>query len=172
MGINIHRAKKNGADDGQGNTEKIGLYSAGCQVFQNYYCFLEFMEMCQKQVQLYGDIGFTYTLLDKSLERKFRIKRTIYWTSMAVSLGLMGYGYWLYKDKPALPLIGNPSLPPRGRALALLRQLDVEDVKFLMKSPKKPVLLFTGRVDGERKGFAVGRRFGTDTLYVDTFQLR
>ena len=75
MGINIHRAKKGGADDGQGNTENIGLYSAGCQVFQNYYCFLEFMDMCRKQVQLYGDGGFTYTLIDKSLERKFRIKR-------------------------------------------------------------------------------------------------
>ena len=98
MGINIHRAKKNGADDGQGNTEKIGLYSAGCQVFQNYYCFQEFMDLCRKQVNLYGDGGFTYTLIDKSLMRKFRIKRTIYFTSVLVSIGLLVRGVQLQQE--------------------------------------------------------------------------
>ena len=94
FGIDIHRAKKNGADDGQGNTEVIGPYSAGCQVFQNYYCFQEFMEMCRRQRNLYGN-NFTYTLIDKSLERKFRIKRTIYWTTVLISLGFIGRGLQL-----------------------------------------------------------------------------
>ena len=98
FGINIHRAKKNGADDGQGNTEIIGPYSAGCQVFQNYYCFLEFMEMCRRQRNLYGN-NFTYTLIDKSLERKFRIKRTIYWTTVLISLGFIGRGLQLRLDE-------------------------------------------------------------------------
>ena len=106
FGINIHRAKNGGADDGQGNTEKIGPYSEGCQVFQNFYCFQEFMEMAYRQKDLYGN-EFTYTLFDKSLERKFRIKRILYWSSIATSLGLIGYGYWLSKGKPQLPLIGS-----------------------------------------------------------------
>lgn len=89
MGINIHRAKTGDADDGQGNTTKIGRYSAGCQVFQNYYCFQEFMDMCRRQVSMYGDDGFTYTLFDFSLKRKFQIKRTIYTAMMGVGLYLL-----------------------------------------------------------------------------------
>ena len=92
-GINIHRAKKGGADDGQGNTEKIGSYSAGCQVFQNYYCFQEFMEMAKKQRDLYGNL-FSYTLFDKSLQRKFLIKRTIYSTLIIGSVALISYGIY------------------------------------------------------------------------------
>ncbi len=75
-GINIHRAKPDGADDGQGNTLEIGDYSAGCQVFQNFYCFQEFMQLAERQKDLYGN-SFTYTLLDKSLRNKFILKRTI-----------------------------------------------------------------------------------------------
>ena len=94
FGINIHRAKKGGADDGKGNTETIGFYSAGCQVLQNYYCFLEFMEMAEKQKLLYGN-KFSYTLLDLSLQRKFMIKRSLYVVSIFGALSLIGYGVYL-----------------------------------------------------------------------------
>lgn len=94
FGINIHRAKYGDADDGQGNTKIIGPYSEGCQVFQNYYCFQEFMDMANRQKNLYGN-NFTYTLIDKSLERKFRLKRTLYFTSILISLGLLGKGIQL-----------------------------------------------------------------------------
>ena len=98
-GINIHRAKAGGADDGRGNTNTIGVYSAGCQVFQNYYCFQEFMDMAYKQESLYGG-SFSYTLIDKSLEKKFRIKRAVYTTSVVAALTLVGYGlYLLNKNK-------------------------------------------------------------------------
>lgn len=89
MGINIHRAKVGDADDGQGNTKKIGLYSAGCQVFQNYYCFQEFLDMCRRQVSMYGDDGFTYTLFDLSLKRKFMIKRSVYGLLMGLGIYLL-----------------------------------------------------------------------------------
>jgi hypothetical protein len=92
-GINIHRAKKGGADDGEGNTKTIGSYSAGCQVFQNYYCFLEFMDMARKHRDLYEN-SFTYTLIDKSLEKKFRVKRTIYATALIGGIALLSYGVY------------------------------------------------------------------------------
>ena len=98
-GINIHRAIAGGADDGKGNTKTIGVYSAGCQVFQNYYCFQEFMQMAYKQQGLYGD-SFSYTLIDKSLQKKFLVKRLFYTTSVIAALSLVGYGlYLLNKNK-------------------------------------------------------------------------
>ena len=92
-GINIHKAKSGGADDGQGNTKKIGAYSAGCQVFQNSFCFEEFMSMARQQSDLYGN-SFTYTLFDKSLQRKFFIKRTLYTILVMGGLSLIGYGIY------------------------------------------------------------------------------
>lgn len=74
--LNIHRARAGGADDGQGNTEFIGRYSAGCQVFQNSYCFDEFIDLAQQHRSRYGN-KFTYTLLDKSLRNKFILKRSL-----------------------------------------------------------------------------------------------
>lgn len=92
-GINIHRAKKGGADDGEGNTLKIGSYSAGCQVFQNYYCFQEFMEMAKKQRDLYGNL-FSYTLFDLSLQRKYFVKRMVYGTLLLGGASIIGYGIY------------------------------------------------------------------------------
>ena len=85
FGINIHRAKTGGADDGQGNTEFIGDYSAGCQVFANYYCYNDFIQLAEQHKSLYGN-SFTYTLIDKSLQRKFIIKRAFYTASILVGL--------------------------------------------------------------------------------------
>lgn len=97
-GINIHRAKKGVADDGKGNTLKIGSYSAGCQVFQNSYCFDEFMDMAYKQKSLYGNL-FTYTLFDLSLQRKFLIKRSLYTLSFITGVSLIGYGIYKLNNK-------------------------------------------------------------------------
>tara|TARA_R110000744_G_scaffold156744_2_gene272446 strand:- start:770 stop:1504 length:735 start_codon:yes stop_codon:yes gene_type:complete len=100
FGINIHRGKPRGADDGQGNTDDIGLYSAGCQVFRNYYCFTdEFIPMLQKQQQIYGNEDFTYTLIDKWLTNQYIWKRSIYTAGIVSALGFIGYGWWLiYKQ--------------------------------------------------------------------------
>lgn len=58
FGINIHRSN-------QGFTrESIDMYSAGCQVFNNPKQFKEFMELCEKQRQIYGN-SFTYTLINE-----------------------------------------------------------------------------------------------------------
>tara|TARA_R110002012_G_scaffold26744_1_gene86510 strand:+ start:2056 stop:2784 length:729 start_codon:yes stop_codon:yes gene_type:complete len=87
FGINIHRAMAGGADDGNGNTENVGIYSAGCQVFNNYYCFQEFMELAGTHADLYGN-SFTYTLLDKSLRNKFLVKRSILVAAVGVGVFL------------------------------------------------------------------------------------
>jgi hypothetical protein len=96
FGINIHRAKRGVADDGKGNTKVIGQYSAGCQVFQNSYCFDEFMEMAQKQKELYGN-KFTYTLFDFSLRNKFLLKRGLFIGGLALGGVLIGVGIFLNK---------------------------------------------------------------------------
>lgn len=97
-GINIHRAKPNGADDGKGNTNLIGDYSAGCQVFQNYYCFDEFMSMAKKHKDMYGN-NFSYTLFDLSLKRKFIIKRTIFSLTLIAAISYIGYGVYILNKK-------------------------------------------------------------------------
>lgn len=86
FGINIHRGKIAGADDGEGNTSIIGDYSAGCQVFQNSYCFDEFINLTQEQRSRYGN-KFTYTLIDKSLRNKFLFKRLTFVSG--ISLGIL-----------------------------------------------------------------------------------
>lgn len=95
FGINIHRAKSGGADDGQGNTNYIGDYSAGCQVFQNYYCYQQFIDLCKRQDSIYGNKYFTYTLFDKWTQNKLYIKRTIFLTGLVAGFGLIGYGLYL-----------------------------------------------------------------------------
>ena len=97
-GINIHRAKMGKADDGEGNTNVIGSYSAGCQVFQNSFCFDEFMKMAYKQKDLYGS-KFSYTLFDLSLKRKYLIKRSILGLSIIAGIGLIGYGIYKLNKK-------------------------------------------------------------------------
>lgn len=59
FGINIHRS----------NPNRRSIYndkwSAGCQVFANYKEFEEFMNLCRRQMALYGN-SFTYTLLNEN----------------------------------------------------------------------------------------------------------
>jgi hypothetical protein len=98
-GINIHRAKSGGADDGQGNTEDIGLYSAGCQVFQNSFCFNEFMNLVERQESIYRNKYFTYTLFDKWTQNKLYFKRTLLGLSLISGSILLGYGLYLKNKK-------------------------------------------------------------------------
>ncbi len=57
-GINIHRAKS------QGETNRIGPYSAGCQVFKRADDFRFLMDLAKRSRDLYGN-KFTYTLVEK-----------------------------------------------------------------------------------------------------------
>lgn len=59
FGCNIHGAKK------LTKTDKIGAYSAGCQVFQDWFSKEEFIGICE---QMKGTNGgkFTYTLIGES----------------------------------------------------------------------------------------------------------
>ena len=81
FGINIHKA---GA-----NTEDIGKYSAGCQVFRNVADFEEFMTLARKQKQLYGNV-FTYTLIDERASkrrlRRFLVYGAVLTTIITISL--------------------------------------------------------------------------------------
>lgn len=63
FGINIHRGSA------QGTTSLVNGWSAGCQVFQNVTDFNEFIELCQKSSNLYGN-SFTYTLITSDLLTK------------------------------------------------------------------------------------------------------
>jgi hypothetical protein len=60
FGINIHRASE------QGVTKSIDKHSAGCQVFANADDFTKFMQLCDRQRQLYGN-SFSYTLIEQRL---------------------------------------------------------------------------------------------------------
>ena len=58
-GINIHRSNP------YTESAEIGKWSAGCQVFQKVNDFNEFMVICNKSKDLYGN-RFTYTLMLES----------------------------------------------------------------------------------------------------------
>ena len=57
FGINIHRSSA------YKPSTYINKYSAGCQVFQDPDDFDEFMEICKKAAEVWGN-KFTYTLLE------------------------------------------------------------------------------------------------------------
>jgi hypothetical protein len=60
FGINIHKAGKfvNGST-------QIDKWSAGCQVFSKESDFNEFMEICRKARDIWGN-SFTYTLIESN----------------------------------------------------------------------------------------------------------
>jgi len=59
FGINIHRGNS------AGKTNRVGKYSAGCQVFQNVDDFNVMMSMARKSKAIRGN-KFSYTLLEKA----------------------------------------------------------------------------------------------------------
>ena len=89
LGINIHRASKTGT------TVTVDKYSAGCQVFADTGDFDEFMDLCERHRQLYGN-KFTYTLIDFRSIRRETAKRLLLAGTTALALG---WGLWEYFKK-------------------------------------------------------------------------
>lgn len=84
FGIDIHRAAVSGI------TKTVDRYSAGCQVFADADNFYEFMDLCEKHRQLYGN-HFTYTLID------FRaLKRELSRRLLLAGVGVVGVGLGLW----------------------------------------------------------------------------
>lgn len=83
FGINIHRARKTGS------TYSVDRHSAGCQVFKNAQDFDFFMKLCEVHRKLYGN-KFTYTLVDKRMEFRKKLKK-ITISSVLISLLLGGF---------------------------------------------------------------------------------
>ena len=77
FGIDIHRAAL------QGSTKTVDKYSAGCQVFENAEAFQQFLTLCKRHAQLYGN-SFTYSLIDFRALKRETIRR---WT---LGLGTAG----------------------------------------------------------------------------------
>lgn len=75
-GINIHKASSKGA------AKSVDKNSAGCQVFENASGYQQFMQICNRHSQLYGN-AFTYTLIDFRTVKKETYRR------IALSAGLM-----------------------------------------------------------------------------------
>ena len=61
FGINIHRAT---AKSG-GTSTRVDKWSAGCQVIAKNSDFKEFMEICHKAKDVWGN-SFTYTLIESN----------------------------------------------------------------------------------------------------------
>ena len=89
FGINIHRAKK------VGSTYHVDRHSAGCQVFKNANDFQFFMQLCEAHKARYGN-QFTYTLVDKRVEFRSKLRRV---TIGAALLGLLFGGYYLVSNE-------------------------------------------------------------------------
>lgn len=58
FGINIHRASA------YNKTVYVDKYSAGCQIMNDPRDFVTFMNLCEKQSNIYGN-SFTYTLIEE-----------------------------------------------------------------------------------------------------------
>ena len=56
FGINIHRSNPNN------ESKVVEKWSAGCQVFKKINDFFEFMDICNKAKNIWGN-SFTYTLI-------------------------------------------------------------------------------------------------------------
>lgn len=84
-GINIHRANRSG------DTYSVDKNSAGCQVFKNANDFQFFMKLCEVHRSLYGNT-FTYTLIDKRMEFRYKLKKI---TIASVLMGILFGGYFL-----------------------------------------------------------------------------
>lgn len=89
-GINIHHSSASGS------SEKVDKWSAGCQVFKNIADFNFFMQLCYLHKSIYGN-KFTYTLVDKRMEERKKLK-TLAVGSALVVLALGG-AYFITADE-------------------------------------------------------------------------
>ncbi len=83
FGINIHRANRSGS------TKTVDKNSAGCQVFENAESFEQFLWLCDRHRELYGN-SFTYTLIDFRAVKRETLRRIIL---SAGVFGLITLGY-------------------------------------------------------------------------------
>jgi len=84
FGINIHRAMANGI------TRIVDKFSAGCQVFANASDFFQFIQLCERHKQLYGN-KFTYTLVDWRSKARAGIRKLALGTLAVGTVGLSTY---------------------------------------------------------------------------------
>lgn len=80
-GINCHRASATT------RTLKVDKYSAGCQVFADPKEFDEFIDLCERHAELYGN-HFSYTLVDERMYMRTMTRRLGYFAAFAA----VGYG--------------------------------------------------------------------------------
>lgn len=78
FGINIHRA------NATGQTKSVDKWSAGCQVFENANDFAQFLTLCVKHSNLYGN-KFTYTLIDFRAFKRQTGRWVLYGTGAVLS---------------------------------------------------------------------------------------
>jgi len=83
FGINIHKASY------KGDKKTIDRDSAGCQVLESQKDYDEFIKLCERHNQLYGN-HFTYTLIDFRAIRRENLKRIIL-GGVTLGLGIIGY---------------------------------------------------------------------------------
>jgi hypothetical protein len=83
FGIDIHRASATGT------TKYVDKYSAGCQVFENADDFNEFIKLCERHANYYGN-RFSYTLIDfRAVKRETRKRWLIGAGAALLALGLV-----------------------------------------------------------------------------------
>lgn len=90
FGINIHRARKDG------ESYIIDRWSAGCQVFKNGRDFDFFMKLCEVHRKMHGNV-FSYTLIDKRMEHRQKLKR-ITLSTILLSILFGGYYYVTHEE--------------------------------------------------------------------------
>jgi hypothetical protein len=96
-GIDIHRANKTG------HTKTVDKNSAGCQVFEDADDFAQFITLCEKHKDLYGN-HFTYSLIDFRAVRRQNLR---YVFSGLGALVLMGLGLTAYYHREKITRVAD-----------------------------------------------------------------
>ena len=73
-----------------GITRIVDKFSAGCQVFANASDFFQFIQLCERHKQLYGN-KFTYTLVDWRSKARAGIRKLALGTLAVGTVGLSTY---------------------------------------------------------------------------------
>lgn len=94
-GINIHRANR------IGTTKTVDRNSAGCQVFENAGSFQQFLLLCERHRQAYGNL-FTYTLIDFRAVKRETYRRIALGTGF---IGLLALGYFTFSGNEKVKTI-------------------------------------------------------------------
>ena len=96
-GIDIHRANKSGT------TNTVDKNSAGCQVFEDANDYGQFIKLCEKHKDLYGN-QFTYSLIDFRAVRRQNFR---YAFSGIGAMGLIGLGIMAIKHRDKIEMLAG-----------------------------------------------------------------